>query len=177
MMKNAKKKAELALRSEQHEAALDEYEKGLRLLHQKDFQKAIPRFEALLAQYPQEAALCDRARAYLRVATGASKARHALRSTREPADSYDVGLFLLNDGEFKEAARHLERAVEFDAKDPGIRTALASALLQAGDVDGCLREVAAAIELNGKYRCKIRNMTDFDDLEDNPEFSAMVADE
>ena len=178
MTKPAKKKGTgVEPRSEQHDAALDDYEKGLRLLQQKDYQKAIPRFEAILAQTSGEGALCDRARVYLRIASGESAAKRPLRQTRTPAESYEVGVFLLNEGEPKEALRHLERAAEHAPDNAGVQVALASARLQSGDVDGSLVAVARAIELDGSSRYKVRNMTDFDDLEDSPEFGAMVADE
>ena len=52
-----KKKKASPLLSERHEAALEEYEKGIRLLQQKDYSKAVPRFRTVIEEYPNEAAL------------------------------------------------------------------------------------------------------------------------
>ena len=73
----SKKKKASPLLSERHEAALEEYEKGIRLLQQKDYSKATLRFETVLKEYPNEAALGDRARTYLRIARGEAGAVEA----------------------------------------------------------------------------------------------------
>ena len=125
-----------ALASEQRGAAVEEYEKGVRLFQQKDYQKAQARFESLLEQHPQHLGLCDRARTYIRVCSKAGDARKPMRQTRVPGESFEVGVFLLNDGDFKEAARHLERAAEHAPDDASVHVALASARIGAGDTEG-----------------------------------------
>src|SRR5688572_6374978 len=133
-----KKSTGAPLRSEQRDAALEEYEKGIRLLQQKDYQKAIPRFEKVLEDFPAEAALCDRARVYLRIARRQNAEREPLRVSKAPEDQYPVGVFLLNQGDFKEAVRHLERAAEQSPKDAELLIPLAAARLGNGDRDGCM---------------------------------------
>lgn len=173
-MSKAKKPVGTPLLSERREAALEEYDKGVRLLQQKDFQKAIPRFEAILSEYPQEMALCDRARTYLRVCRKENDERQPLRQTRNPADAYEVGVFLLNDGDCREAVRHLERAVEHAPKDASIQVVLAIARLGAGDVEGTLAALRAAFELDPKQRHYVRNVSDFEMIEEHPDFVTLV---
>lgn len=172
-MNKAKKPAENPLLSERREAAIEEYEKGVRLMQQKDYQKAIPRFEAVLSEYPQEMALCDRARTYLRVCNRDTSERQPLRQTRNAEQAYEVGVFLLNDGDFKEAARHFERAAEHSPQDADIQIALANARLGAGEVDGCLAALRRALEIDPRKRNYVRNVTDFDVLDEHPDFVAL----
>ena len=173
-MNKAKKPAGIPLLSERREAALEEYEKGVRLLQQKDYQKAIPRFESVLTEFPQEMALCDRARTYLRICRKENNERQPMRQTRNAGEAYEVGVFLLNDGDYKEAARHLERAVEHAPGDASIQISLAIARLGAGDVDGCLQALRQAFETDPKQRHYVRNISDFETIEEHPDFEDLV---
>lgn len=173
-MPTRKKSTGLPLRSEQHEAALAEYEKGIRLFQQKDHAKAVLRFEALLREFPQEAALGDRARAYLRICSQDASARQPLTQTRTPEQAFEVGVYLLNHGDYKEAVRQLERAVEHDPKDPHIHVSLASARYGAEDREGCMAALRQAIALDRRARVWIQAISDFDDLEDDDAFLEML---
>lgn len=169
-----KKSTGTPLRSEQRGAALEEYEKGIRLLQQKDFQKAIPRFEAVLSQFPEEAALCDRAHAYLKIARREGHDRKPLRQTRNPGESFEVGVFLLNEGETKEALRHLERAAEHEPEDARIHVSLAAARLAAGDRAGCMASLHEAFKVDSGIKYQVRVSSDFDELEEDEDFDVLV---
>jgi Tfp pilus assembly protein PilF len=173
-MTKPRKKLENPLRSAQHEAALEEYEKGMRLLQQKDYQKAIPRFEAILRDHAEESSLCDRARAYLRIARGDVAARMPLRATRNPAECYEVGLYLLNDGDTKEALRHLQRAAEHAPEDGGVMLTLAAAHLHCGDVEACLQALERAIALSPRHAAVANNLSDFEPLHGDERFDTLV---
>lgn len=175
-MSKAKKPAVNPLLSQQREAALEEYEKGIRLMQQKDYQKAIPRFEVVLTEYPQEMALGDRARTYLRVCRKENAVRKPQRETRNPAEAYEVGIFLLNDGDSKGAIRHLERATEHAPADATIQVALGLARLTGGDVDGCLGALTKAFQIDPKLRHYVRNIGDFETIAEHPDFQALVSD-
>jgi len=166
--------ADGGLRSEQRQQALEEYEKGIRLLQQKDFEKAVPRFQAILDSYPGEVALCDRARTYLCIARKQRDERAPVRSTRRPEESFEVGVFLLNDGDAREAVRHLERAVEHEPKDASVRLTLASARLQAGDREGAITTLRDAVALDGAMRARARSLGDFSELHGDERFEEVV---
>ena len=159
-----KKTKSSPLLSAQHEAALEEYEKGIRLLQQKDYSKAALRFRAVLEEYPNEAALGDRARTYLRIAEGEAQSRRPLTQSKDPEQAYPVGVYLLNDGQFKEALRHLERAAEHRPGDEGVLIALASAQLQSGDRDAALSTLTRLATEQPDARYRVRLMSDFDSL-------------
>lgn len=166
----AKKKTASTLLSERHEAALEEYEKGIRLLQQKDYSKAALRFRAVIEEYPGEAALGDRARTYLRVAEGESAKRLPLTESKDPAQAYEVGVYLLNDGDFKGALRHLERAVEHRGDEEGVLIALASAQLQSGDRAAAMATLDKLVEKEPEARYRVRLMSDFEALADDEGF-------
>jgi outer membrane protein assembly factor BamD (BamD/ComL family) len=170
----AKKKKASPLLSERHEAALEEYEKGIRLLQQKDYSKAALRFRAVLEEYPAEAALGDRARTYLRVADGEASRRRPLTESKDPAEAYEIGVFLLNDGDFKGALRHLERAAEHRGGDEGVLIALASAQLQSGDRAAAVATLDKLIEKEPEARYRVRLMSDFEALSDDDGFRQRV---
>ncbi|MEM7246202.1 MAG: tetratricopeptide repeat protein [Acidobacteriota bacterium] len=163
------------LRSEQHQAAIDEYEKGIRLVQQRDYTKAIPRFEAVIENFPNEAALCDRARTYLAIANQEADKKQPLESTREPELSYEVGVYLLNNGQAKEAQRHLERAVEHDGANEGALLALASANVMLDDRPAALESLGRVLDRDATARFRIKSMSDFDALAGDEEFQALLA--
>ena len=166
----SKKKKASTLLSERHEAALEEYEKGIRLLQQKDYSKAILRFECVLKDYPAEAALGDRARTYLRIANGENVKRKPDTGSKEPAKAYEIGVFLLNDGQFKDALKHLERAAEHDGSNEGVLIALASAQLQNGDRSAALSTLERAVETQPDTLYRVRVMSDFSSLAQDEDF-------
>jgi tetratricopeptide (TPR) repeat protein len=165
-----KTKQASALRSAQHEAALAEYEKGVRLFQQKDYSKAVLRFQTVLEQYPAELAIGDRARTYLRIAEGAVQERRPVEQTKDPQQAYEVGVFLLNDGQFKEALRHLERAAEHRGAEEGVLVSLASAQVQCGDHAAALATLERVLGLDESARYRVRAMSDFAPLADLPQF-------
>ena len=153
---------------------MEEYEKGIRLFQQKDYAKAGPRFQAVIDQFTEEPSVADRARMYLRICTQAGQDRKPLKQTRSPEQATEVGVYLLNLGEFKEAVRHLEKAVEHDATDPHSYVTLAAAQLGAGDKDGAMTSLRKAVALDlsprKRIRTEIQAISDFDDLEDEQSF-------
>lgn len=165
----SKKKASPLL-SERHDAALEEYEKGIRLLQQKDYSKAALRFETVLSEYPSEAALGDRARTYLRIATGENIKRLPETESKEPAKAYEIGVYLLNDGQFKDALKHLERAAEHDGSNEGVLIALASAQLQSGDRAAALATLERTVAAQPDARYRVRVMSDFASLARDEDF-------
>jgi outer membrane protein assembly factor BamD (BamD/ComL family) len=165
-----KKKKASTLLSERHDAALEEYEKGIRLLQQKDYSKAALRFECVLQDYPNEAALGDRARTYLRIAKGEVSQRLPETQSKEPEKAYEIGVFLLNDGRFKDALKHLERAAEHDGSNEGVLIALASAQLQNGDRAAAIATLERAVEEQPEARYRVRVMSDFGSLTQDEEF-------
>ena len=162
-----KKSSPPPARSAQHDAAMEEYEKGIRLFQQKDYAKAIPRFEAIIEQFKDEPSVGDRARMYLRICTQEGAARKPLRQTRAPEQAAEVGVYLLNLGEFKEAVRHLEKALERDPNDPHAHVSLAAAQVGAGDTEGAMTSLRKAIAIDPRARVWVQAISDFDDLEDD----------
>jgi outer membrane protein assembly factor BamD (BamD/ComL family) len=170
----AKKKKDSPLLSERHEAALEEYEKGIRLLQQKDYSKAALRFRTVLEQYPDEAALGDRSRTYLRIADGEAGRRRPLTDSKDPEQAYEIGIYLLNDGDYKGALRHLERAAEHRGDEEGVLIALASAQLQSGDRAAAVATLDRLVEKEPEARYRVRLMSDFETLADDDGFRQRV---
>ena len=166
----SKKKMASTLLSERHEAALEEYEKGIRLLQQKDYSKAILRFESVINDFPGEAALGDRSRTYLSIAKGEGGGRKPQIDSKEPEKAYEIGVYLLNDGQFTEALKHLERAAEHDGSNEGVLIALASAQLQSGDRAAALSTLDRALEGQPDTRYRVRGMSDFQSLAQDEDF-------
>lgn len=152
---------------------LDLFEKAVKALGKKDYERALELFDSLIAGHPQERDLVERARAYRTVCERASEKRPAFRpKTFEELLHY--GVFLHNRGEYKEALRHLQQAVEMHPKNEHAQYCLAASAARAGDPVAALKALRSAIATSAANRAQARGDSDFDPIREHEEFVALV---
>jgi tetratricopeptide (TPR) repeat protein len=153
--------------------ALEVFERAVKALGKRDFEKARDHLDSLIASYPEERDLLERARAYHAVCERALDRRPSFRP-RTFAELMNYGVYLHNRGEFSEALRYLSQAAEMQPKNEHALYCQAAAAAQAGDVETALRALRAAIAANPASRAQARNDSDFDRLRDSDAFSSLV---
>jgi len=152
---------------------LDLFEKAVKALGKKDYERALELFDSLIASHPQERDLVERARAYRTVCERAAEKRPAFRpKTFEELLHY--GVFLHNRGEYQEALRHLQQAVEMHPKNEHAQYCLASSAARAGDPVAALKALRSAIAASAANRAQARGDSDFDPIREHEEFVALV---
>lgn len=156
-------------------AGLDAFEKGVRLLGKKDFERAREVFEELISTHPDERDLLERARAYRAVCDRAlAEAKRAPFKPKTFEDLLQYGVFLHNRAEFEEALRYLRQAVEMHPKNDHALYCLAATSARAGDTPSALKALRSAIAASPSNRAQARSDPDFDPIRDDEGFVEIV---
>ncbi|PYQ25033.1 MAG: hypothetical protein DMF79_00255 [Acidobacteria bacterium] len=138
-----------------HGQALEMFEKAVKALGRKDFERAADLLDELMASHSDERDLIERARSY-RAFCG----RH--------------GVYLHNRGEFAEAIKALHQAAEIHPRNEHVLYCLAAASARAGDTAAALKALKSAIAVSPANRAQARSDSDFDAIRDLSEFVALV---
>jgi tetratricopeptide (TPR) repeat protein len=163
---NAKKAAVSDRRSAQ---AVELFEKAMKALGKRDYERAKEHFDSLLSAHAEERDVAERARLYLGVCRRALEKRPAFRP-KTFDELLNYGVYLHNRGEFDEALKFLGQAAEQQPKNEHVLYCLAASAAQSGDVSGALRSLRAAIQANAASRAQARADADFDPIRENEEF-------
>ena len=127
---STKKPASAADRRSQQ--AIDLFEKAMKALGKRDYDKAREHFDALIASPPDERDLLERARAYRPLCERAWTKRPAFRP-KTFEELLHHGVFLHNRGEFEEALKFLRQAAEIHPQNEHVLYCLAATSARAGD--------------------------------------------
>ena len=155
------------------QAAIDLFEKGARALGKRDFDKAKDHFEGVVAQFPDERDVVERARAYLVLCARALDKRPAFKP-KTFDEVLHQGVYLHNRGEYDEALKLLRQAAEMQPRSDHAQYCLAATSARAGDTASALRALKQAVELGAQNRTQARSDSDFDALREDEEFAALV---
>jgi tetratricopeptide (TPR) repeat protein len=153
--------------------ALELFERGVKALGKKDYEKALEVFDSLISSHPDERDLLERARAYRAACERASEKRPAFRP-KTFDELLHYGVFLHNRGEYPEALRHLQQAVEMHPKNEHAQYCLAASASRAGDPTAALKALRSAIIASAANRAQARGDSDFDPIREHEEFVALV---
>jgi len=165
------KKASVAERRSGH--SLEIFERALKALGKKDYEKAQGLLSELVDGYPEERDLLDRARAYLALCERSLGKRPTFRP-KTFEDLLNHGVYLHNRGDFDGALKALHQAFEIHPKNEHVLYCIAAASARAGDAAAALKALRSAILANGANRTQARGDSDFDGLRDDEQFQALV---
>lgn len=156
-------------------AALESFEKGLRALGKKDYERAGEIFQELIDSYPDERDLLERARAYRAVCERTlSESRRSPFKPKTFDEMVQYGVILHNRGEYEEALKHLRQAVELHPKSEHAQYCLAATAARAGDTPTALKALRSAIAVGPANRAQARSDPDFDPIRDDEGFVEIV---
>lgn len=153
--------------------ALEIFERAVKAVGRKDFERARDLLDSLLDSHPEERELLERAGAYRAFCERALEKRPSFRpKTFEELLNY--GVYLHNRGEFGEAIKQLQQAAEIHPRNEHVLYCLAAACSRAGDVAGAVKALRAAILVNPANRAQARSDSDFDPLREDSDFATLV---
>ena len=172
VLNNSNGAAELENRrlAAQYQAAVKNFEVGLRHFHKQNFEKAKDIFEKLAGSPIIEVA--ERARIHLHLC--GHKVARATPPPKTAEDSYNMGVAALNDRNLSLAVEYLTRADKLAMDHEHIRYALAAAYALQSDADTALGHLQAAIQLRPENRFLARQDEDFQSLVEDPRFKRLV---
>jgi tetratricopeptide (TPR) repeat protein len=143
-------------------------------MHAEEFEKARRCFQNLIADYPEEPEIQERAKVLLLACEKKiqEKGRTVLRSAD---DYYNVGIADINRREIGSAIEHLENALKLMPKGDHILYALATASALEGNRDQALGYLKQSIDYRSENRFLAARDSDFESLQEDPEFKQLVA--
>jgi tetratricopeptide (TPR) repeat protein len=151
--------------------ALQNYEAGLRALHEHKFEKAKPLFQKVLAGPSKE--LTDRASIHLSICN-----QHLERSTttqfKSVEEHYDYAVSLMNVGDYVMAREHIEKLLKQAPKTDFVIYGLAALDCLTGHLEDSLKRLDEALRLNASLRYQARNDSDFHNLAEDPRFTELL---
>ena len=155
-----------------YQQALDLFEKAVKALGRKDFDRArdAPR---RAAREPRRPAGARRAGPGLPGHVRPVAAAPARPKTFEELLNY--GVVLHNRGDFAQAVQYLQQALEIHPRNEHALYCLAAAQARAGDAQAALKALKSAIHANPASRAQARRDADFEPLREAEEFQALVA--
>jgi tetratricopeptide (TPR) repeat protein len=148
------------------------YERGVQALQRHDFKTAADFFRTVLARYPEERELLERARLYLRVSERETERQAPPLKT--PGERVYAATVALNSGDHAGALDHLKSALSDDPESDHAHYIMAVALGMRGHVDEGLDHLRSAIALNPENRGLARQDPDLDRLRDHATFRTVL---
>lgn len=169
--RNARKPAPPPVVDRRYQQALETFERAVKALGRKDFDRSRDLLDGLIEDYPDQQELVERARAYKAVCDRAR--RPARPKTFEELLNY--GVVLHNRGDFQHAVKYLQQALDIHPRNESALYCLAAAQARAGDAPAALKALKSAIHANPASRAQARRDADFEPLREAAAFQALVA--
>jgi Tfp pilus assembly protein PilF len=155
--------------------AIEVFEKGVKAVGKRDFERAQAAFDEVIESFPEERDVVERARAYRAVCErNLTEAKRASFKPKGFEDLVNHGVFLHNRGEFEEALKFLRQAAEMHPRNDHVLYCLAATAARAGDTPSAMKALRSAISLSSDNRALARVDSDFDPLRDDEEFVELV---
>ncbi|HLY43377.1 MAG TPA: hypothetical protein VKR52_19350 [Terracidiphilus sp.] len=151
-------------------AAFQQYQAAVQLVQQAKYDKALAAFEKLLPTAPVE--IIERCRMYMQ--TCRRQLEKAGLKFLTPEERFDYAVSQLNSGYFEEASNELKSILGDHPEADYAYYGLAVIDSITGRTQGCLDNLAKAIELNQKNRLQARSDNDFQNMVDDPRFTELL---
>lgn len=153
--------------------AVATYERGIAALQRRDYQAAADAFRELMARYPDERELQERAQVYLRVCERelAATAAPLPRTNEERLVAATVAL---NAGDYARSLALLDEVLRDDPKSDHAEYMAAVVYCAKGDLDSAMVRLQRAIDLNPENRNLARQDNDLEPLHDFDTFRRML---
>ena len=154
--------------------AVEAFEKALKLLHKRDYEKAAEQLDALMQDFPEEREVLERVRSYRALCTRAlAEARKSAFKPKGFEEIVKYGVYLHNRGEFQEALKFLRQAEELHPRNEHVQYCLAATAARAGDTPAALKALRTAIQASPANRALAKSDSDFDPIRSHPGFQAV----
>jgi tetratricopeptide (TPR) repeat protein len=149
------------------------YERGLQALQAKRYREAADTLKRVIAEFPEEIELHERAQLYIRVCERQIAPPDATPKT--PEEQVYAATLALNAGAIDRAVGLLTAALQQQTENDAAEYMLGVALATKGDAQGALQHLARALELNPDCREALRKEPELEALRETEELQALLA--
>lgn len=159
-------------RKDDYQKALTLYSQGIKDFRRGDYEKALTCFKQLLETYTEEHELVDRAKVYIGICERGSKKESI--SPRNIEDYLFYGQMKINQGDFSGALKLLEKALELKREEARVYYLMATAYVQAGQVEEGLEALKKALQKDKSLAVMAQNEPDFESIWEDKRFKVLV---
>ena len=149
------------------------YERGLHALQARRYREAAETLKRVIAEFPEEIELHERAQLYIRVCERQLAPLDATPKT--PEEQVYAATLALNAGTIDRAVSLLTAAVQRQADNDAAEYMLGVALATKGDQQGALQHLGRALELNPDCRDAMRKEPELEALRETEALQALLA--
>lgn len=149
------------------------YERGLHALQAKRYRDASDTLRRVIAEFPEEIELHERAELYIRVCERQMSPPDATPKT--PDEQVLAATLAMNAGAFDQAVALLTSVLQAQREHDGAEYLLGVALAAKGDASGALLHLARAIDLNTENRDLLRKAPELEALRQTDGGRALLA--
>lgn len=151
-----------------YEKALYAYTQAMKVFHKGDYQKA----EVLLKEFSEkcisEKEFLDRAKVYLSICQERKKDKAVQLKTFD--DYYQYSIYKINQGEYEESLKLLNKALGMKPKEGKIFYLMADVYCMMGKTEKCLEYLKKAIQIDKYFKILAQNERDFEPLWEDKKF-------
>lgn len=160
------------IKKDDYQRALADYTQAKKALNRKDYERATELFKAFLEKHASESELVDRAQIYLKVCQKQKKVEKVQLKTFN--DYYQYSVYKINQGDYKEALKLLEKAQGMKPREGKVIYLKANAYCLMGETEKCLEFLKKAIQMDGFFRILAQNERDFEPIWEDKKFKLIT---
>ena len=154
-----------------YEKALSAYSQAMRAFRKGDYAKAKELLNAFHEKFMRERELVDRAQIYLSICENRQKDTIPLKSFE---DYYQYAVYKLNQKDYKQALKLLEKARKEDPKQGKVVYLMAVAFCLMEETEKCLKTLKEAVHLDKFFGILAQNETDFEPIKEDKKFKVIT---
>jgi tetratricopeptide (TPR) repeat protein len=148
------------------------YQKGIEKFQKGEYQQAIELFQSLVDKAGDFVHFTNRAIVYIKICHAHMQKEKIKLSNVE--DYYLWGVFKFNEGNFEEALKHFQQALNLKPGDDRILYSLASTYVLMEDKEHALKYLEDAIKINNKNKIFARHDSIFHPLKGDDDFEHLT---
>ena len=159
-------------KKDSYEKALSAYGEAMKEFHKGRLDKAQELLKFFLEKYDAERELVDRAKIYLEIAQ--EKGKKETISLKAFDDYVNYSVYKMNAGDYEEALKLLEKALEMKEDEGRVYYLMADAYVLMGKMEEALEQLKKAFQKDKFYRILAQNEMDFEPLWEDKKFKLII---
>lgn len=144
----------------------------MKVFHKGDYAKASELLKTFMGKSHSEKEIVDRARIYQSICEARLKKEKIELKTFE--DYYQYSVYKVNQGDYQEAMKLLDKARQMKPKEGKILYLMADAYCLMGQKEECLEHLKKAIQMDKYFSILAQNESDFESLREDKKFKLIT---
>jgi len=160
------------IKKSDYEKALTSYSQAVKAFRRGNYEKASELLKNFLEKYSEERELADRAHIYLSICEARQKKERI--SLKSFDDYYNYSVYKINQGDYQEALKLLEKAHHMRPKEGKVLYLMADVYCLMDKKDECFEYLKKAIQLDKFFSILAQNEGDFESIREDKKFKLIT---